>query len=122
MRREGTFSSEGAAISGWFYSPDPSPPWPLVAMAHGFSATERTVTDRYAEVFAGASTAVLSYDHRGFGASGGNPRRRGDPWMQARGYRDAISFATTLDDIDPSRVAAWGDSLPVPLPLDSRLG
>jgi len=30
--------------------------------------------------------------------------------MQARGYRDAVSCATTLDDVDPSRIALWGDS------------
>jgi pimeloyl-ACP methyl ester carboxylesterase len=53
---------------------------------------------------------VLLYDHRGFGASGGEPRQQVDPWMQARGYRDAISFATTLDSVDPSRLAVWGDS------------
>jgi hypothetical protein len=33
-----------------------------------------------------------------------------NPWMQARGYPDAISFATGLDDVDPSRIVVWGDS------------
>jgi len=110
MGRDVTFESEGAEMSGWFYSPEAPPPWPLVVMAHGFSATKQMVANRYAEVFTEAGLAVLLYDHRGFGASGGEPRQQINPWVQARGYRDAITFATTLESVDPARVAVWGDS------------
>jgi pimeloyl-ACP methyl ester carboxylesterase len=110
MKRDVTFESEGAEMSGWYYSPDTAPPWPVVVMAHGFSATKQMVADRYAEAFSEAGLAVLLYDHRGFGASGGEPRQQINPWLQARGYRDAISFAATLDDVDSSRIAVWGDS------------
>ncbi len=34
MRRDVTFSSEGADLSGWLYVPDSRPPWPIVVMAH----------------------------------------------------------------------------------------
>lgn len=105
MRRDVTFESEAADLSGWFYSPDSSPPWPLVVMAHGFSATKEMVTDRYAETFCETGVAVLLYDHRGFGESGGEPRQQINPSVQARGYRDAVSFATTLDDVDSTRIA-----------------
>lgn len=111
MRRDVTFRSEGAAMSGWFYSPDTAPPWPLVVMGHGFSATKQMVADKYAEAFSEVGLAVLLYDHRGFGESGGEPRQQINPWVQARGYRDAISFATTLDDVDAKQIAVWGDSI-----------
>ncbi|RLM89460.1 alpha/beta hydrolase [Haloarcula sp. Atlit-7R] len=110
MKRDVTFESAGAELSGWFYSPDSSPPWPVVVMAHGFSATKQMVADRYAEVFTETGVAVLLYDHRGFGESGGEPRQQVNPWVQARGYRDAIAFATTLKNVDPARIAVWGDS------------
>jgi pimeloyl-ACP methyl ester carboxylesterase len=110
MRRDVTFESEGAEMSGWHYVPDTAQPRPLVVMAHGFTATKEMVADRYAEAFRQAGLAVLLYDHRGFGASGGEPRQQVDPWMQAQGYRDALSFASTLDGVDPSRIALWGDS------------
>jgi hypothetical protein len=69
MRRDVKFSSEGADLSGWVYVPDSEPPWPLVVMAHGFSATRHMTADKYAEVFHAAGLAVLLYDHRGFGDS-----------------------------------------------------
>jgi uncharacterized protein len=110
MRRDVTFGSEGADLKGWVFAPDSNPPWPLVVMAHGFSATRHMSTDNYAEVFRRAGLAVLLYDHRGFGDSGGEPRRQINPWIQARGYRDALSYGIGLEGVDASRVAIWGDS------------
>jgi uncharacterized protein len=110
MRQDVTFNSEGADLRGWVYVPDSGPPWPLVVMAHGFSATRHMTADKYAEVFHAAGLAVLLYDHRGFGDSGGEPRLQINPWIQARGYRDALSYGRSLEGVDPGRVAIWGDS------------
>jgi alpha-beta hydrolase superfamily lysophospholipase len=69
------------------------------------------VADRYAEAFQQAGMAVLLYDHRNFGLSGGEPRQEINKWVQARGYRDAINYAVTLPQVDAGRIALWGDSL-----------
>jgi uncharacterized protein len=79
-------------------------------MTHGTSATLTMVVDRYAEVFAEAGVSALLYDHRNLGISGGEPRQEINPWVQARGYRDAIDFSSGLEDHDASRIAIWGDS------------
>lgn len=105
------FSSEGAVLRGRFYAPSDGVNVPVVVMAHGFSATMTMTADRYAEVFADAGLGVLLYDHRGFGASSGEPRQEINPWVQARGYRDAMTFAATLPGVDRDRIALWGDSL-----------
>jgi fermentation-respiration switch protein FrsA (DUF1100 family) len=110
MRRDVAFGSEGADLKGWVYPPDSEPPWPLVVMAHGFSATRHMAADKYAEVLSAAGLAVLLYDHRGFGDSGGEPRRRINPWIEARGYLDAVSYGRSLEGVDASRIAIWGDS------------
>lgn len=110
MRQDVNFRSERAHLKGWLYVPDSGPPWPLVVMTHGFSATRHMTADKYAEVFHAAGLAVLLYDHHGFGDSGGEPRQQINPWIQARGYRDAISYGRTLEGVDASRVAIWGDS------------
>jgi pimeloyl-ACP methyl ester carboxylesterase len=87
-------------------------PQPIVIMAHGFSATiNGMVAEKYAETFYEAGFAVLLYDHRNFGISGGEPRQQIDRWVQARGYRDALNFVSALPAIDQHRIAIWGDSL-----------
>jgi uncharacterized protein len=108
MRQDVTFSSEGADLRGWVYVPNSKPPWPLVVMAHGFSGTRHMTADKYAENFYAAGLAVLLYDHRSFGDSGGEPRQQINPWIQARGYRHAISYGRSLEGVAASRVAIWG--------------
>ena len=105
------FLSEGATLRGRLYLPDGfDGPHPAVVMSHGTSATITMVIDRYAEVFCSAGFAVLLYDQRNFGISGGEPRREINPWVQARGYRDALTFLEQVPEVDASRVAIWGDS------------
>ena len=84
---------------------------PIVIMAHGTSATITMVADRYAEALREAGFAILLYDHRNFGISDGEPRGELNPWIQARGYRDAIDYVCSSAEVDKSRVAIWGDSL-----------
>ena len=110
MRQDVTFRSEAADLSGWLYRPAAAPPWPLVVMAHGFSATRPMTADKYAEALQAAGLAALLYDHRGFGQSGGVPRQQINPWIQARGYRDALTYASQQEGVDPQRLAVWGDS------------
>lgn len=107
------FLSEGATLRGRLYtSPESSEKLAIVIMAHGFSATiNGMVADKYAEAFCEAGFAVMLYDHRNFGISEGEPRQEIDIWVQARGYKDAINFVATLPEIDPARIALWGDSL-----------
>lgn len=104
------FPSEGATLRGKLYIHNES--LPVVIMAHGFSATiNGMVAEKYAEVFYEAGFAVLLYDHRNFGISDGEPRQEINRWVQARGYRDAIDFVSTLRQVDKHRVAIWGDSM-----------
>jgi alpha-beta hydrolase superfamily lysophospholipase len=111
MIEEVEFPSEGAIIRGLLFLPDAPPEkLPLVIMAHGTSATVYMVADKYADAFRRSGFAVLLYDHRNFGRSGGEPRQEINPWIQCRGYRDALNFAVTLEDVDKNRIALWGDS------------
>lgn len=105
------FESEGATLRGFLYEAAAGePPFPLVVMTHGTSATIPMVADRYAETFAEAGVSALLYDHRNLGISDGEPRQEINPWVQCRGYIDATNFALTLDNHDPSRIGLWGDS------------
>jgi len=105
------FASAGATLRGWLLTPAGArAQLPAVIMTHGTSATLRMVAIEYARVFARSGLAVLIYDHRNFGNSDGEPRYEINPWIQCRGYLDALSFVCAHDAIDADRIALWGDS------------
>ena len=110
-RRDIEFDAEGVTLRGWFYTADgPGGSAATVVMAHGFSAVKEMYLNDYAEIFAGAGLNALVYDNRNFGASDGEPRQEIDPWAQVRDYRHAITYATTLPEVDSDRIGVWGSS------------
>ena len=112
MRRDVEVKTEDSVtMRGWLYLPDwASGRVPAVVMAHGFSAVKEMYLDRFADAFAAGGLGALVFDNRNFGASGGEPRQHIDPWQQVHDYRDAITFAATLAEIDAARIGVWGSS------------
>lgn len=109
MRRDIEFRSGGDTVRGWLYAPDEGPgPFPTVVMAGGWCYVKEIVQPHYAEMFARNGMAALLFDYRNFGDSDGARRQHIDPHMQLEDYRNAISFAETLDEVDASRIGAWG--------------
>ena len=110
-RRDIEFNAEGVTLRGWFYpAQGAAGSAPTVVMAHGFSAVKEMYLDSFAEVFSAAGLGALVFDKRNFGASDGEPRQEIDPWAQVRDYRHAITYATTLPEVDPARIGIWGSS------------
>ena len=85
-------------------------PWPCVVMAHGFSLTRHDGLPAYAERLAAAGAAVLVFDHRYLGDSGGSPRQRFRKAAQMQDWRSAVAFARTLEGVDSERIVLWGFS------------
>ena len=110
MERIVEFESEGTILRGKLFTPEGAGPYPVVVMAHGTSATIPMVLEQFALELYRAGFMVLAYDHRNFGISDGEPRQQINPWTQARGYRDALSFILSLPETASERVAIWGDS------------
>jgi fermentation-respiration switch protein FrsA (DUF1100 family) len=79
-------------------------------MSHGFAALKEMYLDRFAECFARAGFAVVVYDHRGFGASSGEPRQEADPVLQARDLRHVITWLCARPEVDAGRIGIWGTS------------
>jgi len=101
-----SFESQSATLRGYLITrTGANRGGPAVIMAHGTSATIQMAAIEYARVFAKAGLAVLVYDHRGFGRSEGEPRLEINPWVQCRGYLDALTFAASLPEIDANRIA-----------------
>jgi uncharacterized protein len=110
-REELAFPSGEDTCAAWLYRPDGAAgPVPCVVMAHGFTATRADRLPAYAERFAAAGLAVLLFDYRHFGDSGGTPRQLLDIGRQQADYRAAVAFARTLPGIDAQRIALFGTS------------
>jgi uncharacterized protein len=111
-REQVAFESEGVSLAGYLYRPadERAGPPPCVVMAHGFSGTMNRLF-RYAERFAQAGMAVLVFDYRNFGASGGQPRQLIDLTGQQADWRAAIGFVRQHQGLDPQRIVLWGSSL-----------
>lgn len=107
MYKNVSFNSEGTVLRGRHYC-HPESPKPTVVMTHGTTATITMVIDLYAEAIFAAGFDVLLYDHKNFGQSGGEPRQEINPWIQTRGYRDAVAFLRADCPVGP--IALWGDS------------
>jgi len=104
-------ATDGTVLAAWLFRPeDVSSPRPAITMTHGFSATRYHGIEPIARAFAEAGFVVLLHDHRGFGASGGEPRQDIDPWRQIDDWRQAISYLETVSYVDPHRIGLWGTS------------
>ncbi len=110
MRTEIRIPANGIELAGWFYPPEGAGPHPAVVLSHGFSGVMEMGLDPFARIFQEAGLACFVYDHRNFGASGGEPRQEVDPWQQIRDMREVISHARNLERVDENRIGLWGTS------------
>jgi dienelactone hydrolase len=80
-------------------------------MAHGFGAHKEMGLGKFAEYFSSnLPIVILAYDNRCIGASDGEPRREIIPSLQINDYSDAITFAQSLPEVNPDKIAIWGSS------------
>jgi uncharacterized protein len=110
MRKDVEFTSGGETVRGHLYAPEGGGPFPIVLMAGGWCYVKELVQPSYAEAFVRAGCAALVFDYRRFGDSDGSPRQHLDPNDQIEDYKNAISFAETLDIADADRIGVWGIS------------
>jgi hypothetical protein len=126
MSREVEFKSDGVTVRGDLYLPEGSGPFPVVVMAGGWCYVKELRQPHYARAFTRAGYAALVFDYRHLGASDGEPRQHIDPWKQIADYRAAISYVSSLPEIDAERIGTWGISYSgghslVVASLDSRV-
>jgi len=110
------FEADGLKLVGDLRSPPTAPgsPGSSAGRAPGlvftgpFTGVRDQVTGLYAERLATAGYVTLAFDHRGFGESGGQPRRHEDPQGKLTDLRAAVSFLRARPEVDPERVGAIG--------------
>jgi pimeloyl-ACP methyl ester carboxylesterase len=87
-----------------------APKPPVIIMAHGFGALKDWGLLPYAERFVNAGFAVVRFDYRGFGKSGGQPRRVVDGKAHVQDWLAAIDNISQRGDVDGQRLGIWGTS------------
>lgn len=83
---------------------------PVIVMAHGFGALKDWGLLPFAERFVKAGFAVVRFDYRGFGKSGGQPRRVVDGKEHVKDWLSAIDAISQRADVDGQRLGIWGTS------------
>ena len=101
---------DGIAIAYDLYLPDGAAPatgWPGIVMLHGLGGTRASVAS-IAQTFAASGYAVLAYDARGHGASGGNVELASAREVaDLRAMRDLLAVR---GDVSDTQIGAWGIS------------
>ncbi|MGF3021875.1 alpha/beta hydrolase [Methylobacterium aquaticum] len=109
--RKVSFRSEGYTLSGVLALPEGAKgPVPLVVMGGGWCYVKEIVMPHYAKGIVAAGAAVLMFDYRNFGESSGERRQHIDPWGQIEDFRNAVTYAESLPEIDSNRIGVWGIS------------
>lgn len=110
VERRVTFFSGGVPLAGVLHAPVGAASLPAVVLCHGFLCTMAMDFPQIAARLAAEGFAVLRFDYRGFGESGGSPRGELVPLRQSDDTRAAVSFLRAQPECDPERIALWGTS------------
>ena len=116
--REAAFrnTNDGVDLAGTLTLPQGAGPWPAVVLVSGSGQQDRdeTLMDHkpflvLADALSRAGIAVLRYDDRGVGGSGGDPTKATSVDF-ARDAEAAIEWLKERPDIDPARIGVVGHS------------
>jgi fermentation-respiration switch protein FrsA (DUF1100 family) len=102
---------DGVVLGTTLYLPDGTPPaagWPGIVMLHGLGGSRQDTNTWAEQYFVPQGYAVLTYDARGQGSSGGlvgiaGPREIAD-------LRAIFTTFAARADVDDARIGAWGIS------------
>src|SRR5439155_13095815 len=104
--------SDGAQIATSFYEPVTAPPvggLPAIILFHGLGGTRASMNAVAEATFANEGYAVLTFDLRGHGESGGLFDLDGPRDLQDVG--ELLNWLGTHPEIDKAHIGAWGISL-----------
>lgn len=100
--------SDGIALT--LHTPsDSNGKTPVIVLCHGFCGIREILLPPFAEAFAGAGFAAITFDYRGFGDSEGE-RGRLVPEMQIADIQSVVNWARQQPELDAQRIGLWGTS------------
>ena len=109
--KEVTFESNNQTLVGDLYLPDdyqPGDKLPGVVVTGAWTTVKEQMPATYAEEMADRGHAVLAFDFRNWGESGGNERQLEDPTNKTQDIIAAANYLTTREEVDSDRIAGLG--------------
>ncbi|KAK7403914.1 hypothetical protein QQX98_010321 [Neonectria punicea] len=110
------FSSDGISLAGHLYVPSSnsssnfaSARRPAIVVGHPRGGVKEQTSGQYArEIAEQGGFITLAFDAAYQGESGGLPRYLEDPYQRANDVRNAVTYLSTLDIVDPDNIGALG--------------
>jgi len=112
MKTPVTFFSEGYKLVGDVYAPADRRPGERragIVLCHGYTGVKDLYLPDNARVLTEAGYMVLTFDYKGWGESEG-PRSRLAPYSRVYDVQAALTFLSTLPEVDPERLGIYGTS------------
>lgn len=104
------FLSHGVTCAGELMLPSGVEKPPVVVLLHGWGGDMSFGIRPYAERFVRMGVACFLFDYRGWGKSGGEPRRIIVPSRLLEDAESALAHVRSLPSVDASRIMLWGVS------------
>src|SRR5438128_3768823 len=107
-----TFYSEGHQLAGDVFYPSDLPPGQPragVVLCHGYTGIKDLYLPDNARVLHEAGYMVMTFDYKGWGESAG-PRSRLAPYSRVADVQAALTFLSTLPEVDSERLGIYGTS------------
>ncbi|WP_025776870.1 alpha/beta hydrolase [Brevibacterium sp. VCM10] len=109
MQKDITFPSQGQTVAGSLFVPDDvQGPTAAIVVSHPFGSVRQQSPIHYATRLVERGFVVLTFDAAYQGESTGEPRQLEDPFVRVENIKDAVSWLTTLDEVDAERIGALG--------------
>ncbi|CAO3622656.1 unnamed protein product [Mucor hiemalis] len=105
------FDSQGLKIAGNLYLPQDGGRQKknaAIVVSHPFGGIKEQTAGLYAEKLSGLGFIALTFDGAFWGESEGLPRGLEDPSQRVEDIKSAVTYLTTLSQVDPKRIGAVG--------------
>ncbi|MDJ0690419.1 MAG: alpha/beta hydrolase [Xenococcaceae cyanobacterium MO_188.B32] len=106
-----TINSNNQTLAGNLYLPDDyrvGTKLPGVIVTGAWTTVKEQMPATYAEAMAERGYAVLTFDFRNWGESGGKERQLENPVNKTQDIMAAVNYLATRDEVDNNRIAGLG--------------
>ncbi|MCG8577243.1 MAG: alpha/beta hydrolase [Flavobacteriales bacterium] len=105
------FNSEGAKLAGNLFYPsnyEEGKSYPAIIVSGSWTTVKEQMAGLYAQNLAEQGFITLAFDFRNFGESEGEPRFYESPEKKKTDIKNAVTFLTTLTEVDTQRIGLFG--------------